>query len=386
MKSKKAICRQCGKEFDYDPAVSEGVFCSLSCRQAGHSQLIKDSYTPELRKKRSEAARQQWDNPEIRNRRLAGMSKYFTEETEEHRQARVEKLSDTMKECMDRPEVKKRMSESRRSTIDYRTLGIEAHGTRCQRCGKDLKDNLDNLIVHHRDGEHYVDEITDNTPENLMVLCKSCHLKLHWELRKQSEKFTGQYHFERAANEILLGLKQMGFEPDYENFHGTPKRFARAYQEIFEGVWETQRQIDDILATTFPANGSDTMVVAQDIICFSMCPHHLLPVEYHVCVGYIPDKDGKVLGISKLARLVEVLSKKPELQESFTQEIVDTLANIGVQGAVALVEGQHMCMRMRGAKATNTTITTTAISGIFREDHTAKSEFLATIADRLRFA
>lgn len=385
MKNSKAVCKHCGKEFEYDSRIHGGVFCSLACRKAGHSELIKESYTPELRAKRSEAAKRYWSNPENRRNASQKMKKFYQDETPERRKARVSRLSERMIEYMSNPENREKLSESKRTVVDYRQIAIDAHGTKCQRCGKDLSDDMSQLVVHHRDGEHYIDEITDNTPENLMVLCKSCHLKQHWELKKQSARFTGQYHFEQAANEILLGLKQMGFEPDYENFHGTPKRFARAYQEIFEGVWNTQEQIDAILATTFPANGSDTMVVAQDIVCFSMCPHHLLPVEYHVCVGYIPDADGQVLGISKLSRLVTLLAKKPALQESFTQEIVDCLANIGVQGAVALVEGQHMCMRMRGAKATETTITTTAISGIYRDDPTAKSEFMTLIHDRLRF-
>jgi len=198
-------------------------------------------------------------------------------------------------------------------------------------------------------------------------------------------KAKGQEHFKNAANEILLGLQAMSFEPDYDNFHDTPKRFAKAYYEIFEGVLDTQAQIDEILSKSFPADGNDSMVVAKDIVCFSMCPHHLLPVEYHVCVGYIPNKTGRVLGISKLSRLVTVLSKRPCLQETFTQEIVNYLTDIGVYGAIALVEGQHMCMRMRGAKAVNSSITTTAVSGIFADDLSTKNEFMSLISDRLKF-
>lgn len=198
-------------------------------------------------------------------------------------------------------------------------------------------------------------------------------------------KAKGQEHFKNAANEILLGLQAMSFEPDYDNFHDTPKRFAKAYYEIFEGVLDTQAQIDEILSKSFPADGNDSMVVAKDIVCFSMCPHHLLPVEYHVCVGYIPNKTGRVLGISKLSRLVTVLSKRPCLQETFTQEIVNCLTDIGVYGAIALVEGQHMCMRMRGAKAVNSSITTTAVSGIFADDLSSKNEFMSLISDRLKF-
>ena len=386
MKNKEiSICENCNKEFTYDPRISKGRFCSRDCRYAAHSKIIKESYTDELRKRRSESTKRQMQDPKQIQIRKEKCGKHLEHLSEEELKLAKIRRSEIAKEAMNRPEVRKKISDGVRKNVDYRSIALEVHGTCCQRCGKDLSNDLSSLVVHHIDGDHYIDEITDNSPENLMVLCKSCHSKLHWEMRRNADRFKGQYHFEQAANEILLGLKQMGFEPDYKNFHNTPKRFARAYQEIFEGVIETQEQIDDILSTTFPANGDDTMVVAKDIICFSMCPHHLLPVEYHVCVGYIPNKEGQVLGISKLCRLVEVLAKRPALQESFTQDIVDCLSGIGVYGAIALAEGQHMCMRMRGAKAITSTITTTAVSGIFADDRSSKSEFMSLISDRLRF-
>lgn len=366
-----SVCRHCGKEFTYNPKIQVGAFCSLACRKAGHSALIKESYTPELRQKRAEAAKKQWEDPEQRAVRSAHIKVACAKRTAEQKQASMEKQLATKRE--------------RFGPVDYRTVGIEAHGTTCQRCGRDLSDDLDQLVVHHIDGEHYMDAITDNTADNLMVLCRSCHNRLHAEQKMQNQKFVGNPHFERAAVEILKGLQELGFELDYPNFHSTPKRFARAYCEIFSGCVDTQQRIQNILATTFPANGDDTMVIAKDVVCFSMCPHHLLPVEYHVCVGYIPDKRGEVLGISKLARLVDILARRPALQESFTQQIVDCLMGIGVQGAVALVEGQHMCMRMRGAQATHSTITTTAISGVFREDPATKSEFMSLVRDRITF-
>lgn len=218
-----------------------------------------------------------------------------------------------------------------------------------------------------------------------VYLCDSCFKKYADVLTEQTDQFTGTEYFETAAKYILLGLSEMGFETDYDNFHDTPKRFARAYCEIFSGCKDTQKQVKQILSTSFPSQGSENMVVAKDIVCFSACPHHLLPVEYHVCVGYIPKKDGSVLGISKLARLVNVLAKRPALQETFTQEICDALDSVGSMGSIALVEGQHMCMRMRGAKATNTTITTTSVSGYFKDNPTTKQEFLNNVSDRLKF-
>lgn len=216
-------------------------------------------------------------------------------------------------------------------------------------------------------------------------LCESCFSKYMNELASMSHEFTGMKNFEIAAKHILMGLRDMGFEPDWDNFHDTPKRFARAYCEIFSGCKDTKKQVQEILSTSFPSAGSENMVIAKDIVCFSACPHHLLPVEYHVCVGYIPNKDGNVLGISKLARLVNVLSKRPALQETFTQEICDALDSIGSKGSIALVEGQHMCMRMRGAKSVNTSITTESVSGYFKDSDTTKQEFLSNVSDRMRF-
>lgn len=218
-----------------------------------------------------------------------------------------------------------------------------------------------------------------------VYLCDKCYDKYTDSVLEHTDQFTGIDWFERAAKFILIGLNEMGFETDYDNFHDTPKRFARAYCEIFSGCKDTEAQVKNILSTSFPSQGSENMVVAKDIVCFSACPHHLLPVEYHVCVGYIPKKDGSVLGISKLARLVNVLAKRPALQETFTQEICDALDSVGSMGSIALVEGQHMCMRMRGAKATNTTITTTSVSGYFKDNPTTKQEFLNNVSDRMKF-
>lgn len=239
---------------------------------------------------------------------------------------------------------------------------------RCKRCGK--SDGITQFLI----GENCS-----------TYLCEDCFEKYMSELESSTEKFTGNKYFEKAAKYIIMGLNDMGFETDYDNFHDTPKRFARAYSEIFSGCVNTQQQVKQILSTSFPSQGSENMVIAKDIVCFSACPHHLLPVEYHVCVGYIPSKDGSVLGISKLSRLVEVLAKRPALQETFTQEIVNALDSIGCEGSIALVEGQHMCMRMRGAKATNASITTTSVSGYFKDNDSTKQEFLNNVSDRLKF-
>ena len=194
-------------------------------------------------------------------------------------------------------------------------------------------------------------------------------------------------NFHDAAELIIEGLSHLdsSIKFDDDNFRETPQRFAKACMEIYGGCSNTQNQVDEILSTSFPSNGSNDMVIEKDIVCFSMCPHHLLPVEYHVCVGYIPNKNGRVLGISKLARLVNVLSKRPVLQEEFTKEIVKQLEKIDTQGSIAVVEGRHMCMRMRGVKSPSSSVSTTSLTGIFQYDHSAKQEFMENIRDRMGF-
>lgn len=221
--------------------------------------------------------------------------------------------------------------------------------------------------------------------DSKVTLCNDCARKMQGIVTDTVNEFTGMENFELAAKHIIMGLHDLGFDTDWDNFHDTPKRFARAYCEIFSGCKDTDAQVKHILSTSFPSQGSENMVVAKDIVCFSACPHHLLPVEYHVCVGYIPKEGGNVLGISKLARLVNVLAKRPALQETFTQEICDSLDLVGALGSIALVEGQHMCMRMRGARATNTSITTTSVSGYFKDNPSTKQEFLNNVSDRLKF-
>lgn len=221
--------------------------------------------------------------------------------------------------------------------------------------------------------------------DSKVTLCNDCARKMQGIVTDTVNEFTGMENFELAAKHIIMGLHDLGFDTDWDNFHDTPKRFSRAYCEIFSGCKDTDAQVKHILSTSFPSQGSENMVVAKDIVCFSACPHHLLPVEYHVCVGYIPKEGGNVLGISKLARLVNVLAKRPALQETFTQEICDSLDSVGALGSIALVEGQHMCMRMRGAKATNTSITTTSVSGYFKDNPSTKQEFLNNVSDRLKF-
>ena len=272
----------------------------------------------------------------------------------------------------------------------YKQVPVDREGDNkfcCDECEKQYKfrHNTTNAASCGRCGRTDKEVHEYAVGESRVTLCNDCVRKMQDIVTDTVNEFTGMENFELAAKHIIMGLHDLGFETDWDNFHDTPKRFARASCEIFSGCKDTDAQVKHILSTSFPSQGSENMVVAKDIVCFSACPHHLLPVEYHVCVGYIPKEGGNVLGISKLARLVNVLAKRPALQETFTQGICDALDSVGALGSIALVEGQHMCMRMRGAKATNTSITTTSVSGYFKDSSTTKQEFLNNVSDRLKF-
>lgn len=239
----------------------------------------------------------------------------------------------------------------------------------CSRCGKELV------------GWPYSETAGSKKP-----LCEKCSKKYKAELDKFENGFVGVPEFEEAAKLILKGLQKMGMPYDEANFRDTPKRLARAYYEIFEGVENTDEKVEAILSTSFPSEGHNDMVIASNVVAFSMCPHHLLPVEYRVCVAYIPKKEGLVLGLSKLARLVKLLAKQPALQETYTQQIADKLMKgIDAEGVAVRVVGRHMCMRMRGVQSPESSVTTSAVRGVFFDDSSCREEFMSLAEKEIQF-
>lgn len=165
-------------------------------------------------------------------------------------------------------------------------------------------------------------------------------------------------------------------DPYGPNFIHTPGRVAKAYIEIFDGLFDQGDLVKELLSKTFPAK-ADEMITVGPIEVWSMCPHHFLPVQMWVWVAYIPKK--KVLGLSKLARLAELLAKRPALQEDTTIDIARTLQKgLSPLGSACLIKGRHLCMEMRGVKKKALT-TTTALEGVFRKNSAAKAEFLASV-------
>lgn len=184
----------------------------------------------------------------------------------------------------------------------------------------------------------------------------------------------------RGMSIILLGMSEKyGLDLRDDNFTGTPNRVMKMFDELFSGMQNTEEQIKEILDSSFPSDYNQ-MVMLKNVETFSMCPHHFLPVHYFISMAYIPSKTGKVLGISKLARLAEILSRRPVLQEQLTEDITKYLMEIkGSEGAACIVKGVHYCMVMRGIKKANATTITSSLKGAFYNDSTARQEFIELV-------
>ncbi|MET8940639.1 GTP cyclohydrolase I FolE [Streptomyces rubiginosohelvolus] len=180
---------------------------------------------------------------------------------------------------------------------------------------------------------------------------------------------------EAAVRELLLAV---GEDPDREGLRETPGRVARAYKEILAGL---RQEPEDVLTTTFDL-GHDEMVLVKDIEIMSLCEHHLLPFHGVAHVGYIPADSGKITGLSKLARLVDVFARRPQVQERLTTQVADSLMRIlEARGAIVVIEAEHMCMSVRGIRKPGAKTTTSAVRGQLR-DASTRSEAMSLILAR----
>ncbi|WP_456946432.1 GTP cyclohydrolase I FolE [Geodermatophilus sp. SYSU D00697] len=181
---------------------------------------------------------------------------------------------------------------------------------------------------------------------------------------------------ERAAAAVRELLIAVGEDPDRPGLRDTPGRVARAYAETFAGLWQDP---SDILATTFDED-HDEMVLVKDIPMYSTCEHHLVPFHGVAHIGYIPGEDGRVTGLSKLARLVEVYARRPQVQERMTSQIADALAEVlKPRGVLVVIEAEHLCMAMRGIRKPGSTTVTSAVRGIFRDNPATRSEAMSLV-------
>ncbi|SFP18482.1 GTP cyclohydrolase I [Geodermatophilus dictyosporus] len=181
---------------------------------------------------------------------------------------------------------------------------------------------------------------------------------------------------EAAVRELLLAV---GEDPDRPGLRNTPGRVARAYAETFAGLWQDP---GEILATVFDED-HDELVLVKDIPMYSTCEHHLVPFHGAAHVGYIPGEDGRVTGLSKIARLVDVYARRPQVQERMTRQIADALAeHLQPRGVLVVIEAEHLCMGMRGIRKPGSTTVTSAVRGIFRDNAATRAEAMGLVLGR----
>ena len=178
---------------------------------------------------------------------------------------------------------------------------------------------------------------------------------------------------ERAVREILLAI---GEDPDRDGLRDTPARVARSLAEQFAGLRQTP---EDVLTSVFDAE-HDEMVLVKDIEVFSSCEHHLTPFHGYAHVGYIPNEKGQITGLSKLARLVDIYARRPQVQERMTSQIADALMRIlEPRGVIVVIEAEHLCMTMRGVRKPGAKTVTSAVRGDFRDSDKTRAEAMSLI-------
>ncbi|MEX0913669.1 MAG: GTP cyclohydrolase I FolE [Demequina sp.] len=180
---------------------------------------------------------------------------------------------------------------------------------------------------------------------------------------------------EAAVREILAAI---GEDPDRDGLQDTPARVARAYEEFFAGLTQDPAEV---LSAVFEL-GHEEMILVKDIELYSMCEHHLVPFHGVAHVAYIPGEDGRITGLSKVARLVDMYARRPQVQERLTTQVADALVtHLGVRGVMVVVEAEHLCMSMRGVRKPGSRTVTSAVRGVMR-DAVTRSEAMSLIAGR----
>jgi GTP cyclohydrolase I len=182
-----------------------------------------------------------------------------------------------------------------------------------------------------------------------------------------------QQRAERAVRELLLAC---GEDPDREGLRDTPARVARAYRELFAGLFIDP---DTVLAKTFD-EGHEELVLVSEIPLFSFCEHHLLPFHGVAHVGYIPNPAGRVTGLSKITRLVDLYARRPQVQERLTSQVANALVRkLEPRGVIVVIEAEHLCMSMRGIRKPGARTTTSAVRGTLRSSASSRAEAIALI-------
>jgi GTP cyclohydrolase IA len=186
----------------------------------------------------------------------------------------------------------------------------------------------------------------------------------------------GEFDRETIERGVRLILQGIGEDPDREGLVETPRRVADMYEEVFAGL---HTDVSSLLNVVKGAD-HDEMIMVRDIPLYGMCEHHLTPFAGKAHVAYIPSRNGRITGLSKIARLVDLLSKRPQVQERLTTEIADTLAEaLEPRGVFVVIEAEHLCMTMRGVKKPGSVTVTSAVRGVFRSDARTRAEALELV-------
>jgi GTP cyclohydrolase I len=187
---------------------------------------------------------------------------------------------------------------------------------------------------------------------------------------------TRPFDHDRAAAAVRELLLAIGEDPERDGLRDTPDRVARSYAEIFRGLREGP---DDVLSTTFDL-GHDELVLVKDIEVYSTCEHHLVPFHGVAHVGYIPNTEGRITGLSKIARLVDVYAKRPQVQERLTTQVADAMVRVlEPRGVIVVIECEHLCMSMRGVRKPGARTVTSAVRGVLHEAAT-RAEVMSLIS------
>ncbi len=178
---------------------------------------------------------------------------------------------------------------------------------------------------------------------------------------------------EKVVRGVRLILEGGGEDPARPGIAATPERVADMYAEIFAGLGKVPADVVTVIAGA----GHDEMIMVREIPLHSLCEHHLLPFYGHAHVAYVPNRDGRITGLSKLARVVDLLSRRPQVQERLTTEIADAIERaLDPRGVFVMIEAEHLCMTMRGIKKPGSVTVTSAVRGVFRSDARTRSEAL----------
>lgn len=185
-----------------------------------------------------------------------------------------------------------------------------------------------------------------------------------------------EFDHERIRDGVRLIFEGLGLDPEDPTIRDTPDRVAKMYDEVFAGLLVDPKGILDVLFE----EAHDELVLIRDIPFSSICEHHLVPFIGRAHVGYIPNERGQVTGLSKIARLVDLVAKRPNLQERITSDVTDTLMEaLAPRGVIAVIEAEHLCMSMRGVRKPGATTVTSAVRGILRDDPATRSEAMSLI-------